>query len=181
MLALQFIRDNPDVVRGAARDKGMDAPVDRILELDTENRRLIQEIEKRAAEQNALSRQVGAAIGEAKKAGRSADEVPEMRDLERLKAEIKDFERERAEVEGELNRLLLEVPNIYHPSVPVGPDESANQEVRKWGESPAFGFAARPHYEIGEALGIMDFERGAKVAGSRFAFLVGQGRSWSGP
>ncbi len=175
MLALQFIRDNPDLVRKAAGDKGMDAPVDRILELDTENRRLIGEIERRAAEQNALSKKVGPAIAAAKKAGGSSDEVPEMRGLERLKAEIKELEGQRAKVEGELKALLLEVPNVYHESVPVGVDESGNREIRTWGERAAFDFASRPHFEIGEALGIMDFERGAKVAGSRFAFLVGQG------
>ena len=140
-----------------------------------ENRRLIQEVERRAAEQNALSKKVGPAIGAARAAGKPADEIPEVRELERLKAEIKELEGQRAKVEGELNALLLEVPNVYHESVPVGADESGNREIRTWGERPGFDFAPRPHYEIGEALGIMDFERGAKVAGSRFAFLVGQG------
>jgi seryl-tRNA synthetase len=175
MLALSFIRENPELVRQAASEKGMEAPVDRVLELDAENRRLIQEIEKRAAEQNALSRRIGPAVAEAKKAGAGADSVPEVRQAEGLKAEIKALEAERSTVESELNRLLLEVPNIHDPSVPVAADESGNQEVRAWGERPGFDFAPRPHFEIGEALGIMDFERGAKVAGSRFAFLVGEG------
>jgi seryl-tRNA synthetase len=176
MLALQFIRENADLVRQAALDKGVtDAPIDRILELDHERRRLIQEVEKRQAEQNALNKTVAPAIAEAGKAGVAISEIPLMRDLEQLKHEIRGFEEQRAEVDEELNRLLLEVPNVHHESVPVGPDETANQEIRAWGVKPAVDFEPRPHYEVGERLGILDFERGAKVAGSRFAFLVGAG------
>ncbi len=176
MLSLQFIRDNADLVRHAAAAKGItDAPIDRILELDAQHRGLIQEVEKRQAEQNALNKQVAPAIAQAKSAGMPISQLPLMRDLERLKAEIRGFEEQRAEVERELNGLLLEVPNIYHPSVPVGADETANQEIRTWGEKPAFAFEPKPHYEVGEKLGILDFERGSKVAGSRFAFLVGEG------
>jgi len=98
-----------------------------------------------------------------------------MRQLEQLKAELRTFEQRRAEVQRELDALLLEVPNLYAPDVPVAPDESGNLEVRTWGERPRFDFKPLPHYEIGERLGIMDFERGAKVAGSRFVFLKGQG------
>jgi seryl-tRNA synthetase len=176
MLSLQFIRENAELVRQAAINKGIaDAPVDRILELDAEHRRLIQEVETRQAEQNALNKQVAPAIAQAKSVGTPIRELPLMRDLERLKAEIRHFEEQRAEIERERNRLLLEVPNIYHPSVPVGADETANQEIRTWGDKPDFAFQAQPHYEIGEKLGILDFERGTKVAGSRFTFLVGEG------
>ena len=176
MLSLQFIRENAGLVRQAAIDKGItDAPIDRILELDAEHRRLIQEVEKRQAEQNALNKQVAPAIAQAKSTGMPISELPLMRDLERLKAEIRGFEGQRGEIERELNRLLLEVPNIYHPSVPVGADENANQEIRTWGDQPLFAFEPKPHYEIGEKLGILDFERGSKVAGSRFTFLVGEG------
>ena len=176
MLALQFIRENADLVRQAAVEKGItDAPIDRILELDEARRRLIQEVETRQAEQNALNRTVAPAIAEAKAAGMATSDIPLMRDLERLKGEIRGFEDQRSDVEAELNRLLLEVPNVHHESVPVGSDETANQEIRSWGEKPQFEFEPKPHYEVGEQLGILDFERGAKVAGSRFAFLVGAG------
>ncbi len=176
MLALQFIRENADLVRQAAVEKGItDAPIDRILELDEARRRLIQEVETRQAEQNALNKTVAPAIAEAKAAGIAISEIPLMRDLERLKGEIRGFEDQRIDIEAELNRLLLEVPNVHHESVPVGADETANQEIRSWGEKPQFEFEPKPHYEIGEQLGILDFERGAKVAGSRFAFLVGAG------
>jgi seryl-tRNA synthetase len=176
MLALRFIRENADLVRRAAAEKGItDAPIDRILELDEARRRLIQEVETRQAKQNALTKTVAPAIAEAKAAGMATSEIPLMRDLERLKGEIRGFEDQRTEVEAELNRLLLEVPNVHHESVPVGADETANQEIRSWGEKPGFEFEPKPHYEVGEQLGILDFERGAKVAGSRFAFLVGAG------
>jgi seryl-tRNA synthetase len=176
MLALQFIRENADLVRQAAVEKGIsDAPIDRILELDEARRRLIQELETRQAEQNALNKTVAPAIAEAKAAGIAISEIPLMRDLERLKGEIRGFEDQRIDIEAEMNRLLLEVPNVHHESVPVGADETANQEIRSWGEKPQFEFKPKPHYEVGEQLGILDFERGAKVAGSRFAFLVGAG------
>ena len=176
MLALRFIRENADLVRQAAVEKGItDAPIDRILELDEARRRLIQEVETRQAEQNALNKTVAPAIAEAKAAGIAISEIPLMRDLERLKGEIRGFEDQRIDIEAELNRLLLEVPNVHHESVPVGADETANQEIHSWGEKPQFEFEPKPHYEIGEQLGILDFERGAKVAGSRFAFLVGAG------
>jgi seryl-tRNA synthetase len=176
MLALQFIRDNADLVRKVARDKGIEGvPVDRILELDQARRDLLQEVESRQAEQNRLNKQAGKLIGEAKAAGKSGDDIPEIERLEQLKREVKGLEGQLSTLEGELNARLLEVPNVYHESVPVGPDESGNVEIRTWGEKPSFDFAPLPHYEIGARLGIMDFERAGNVAGSRFAFLIGGG------
>jgi len=176
VLALQFIRDNADLVKEAARNKGVaDAPVDRILELDAERRKLVQEVETRQAEQNRLSKAVGPLIGEAKRAGRDTSEIPEVRRLDELKAELRGLEDSRATVEKELDQRLLEVPNVYDASVPVAPDESGNVEVRRWGEPATFDFDVLPHYEVGERLGILDFERAGKVAGSRFAFLKGAG------
>jgi seryl-tRNA synthetase len=176
VLALQFIRENAELVRQAAINKGVaDAPIDRILELDAELRGLIHETETRAAEQNRLSREVGPVIGRAKADGKSTETIPELRQLDQLKSELRTFEQRRAEVQRELDALLLEVPNLHAPEVPVAPDESGNVELRAWGDRPVFDFKPLPHYEIGERLGIMDFERGAKVAGSRFVFLKGQG------
>ncbi|MFN2463246.1 MAG: serine--tRNA ligase [Candidatus Dormibacteria bacterium] len=176
MLALSYIRENADEVRAAARDKGVaDAPIDRILELDADLRELIQQTETRAAEQNRLSKAVGPLIGRARAEGRSADEIPELRELERLKVELRGHEQRRGEVQRELDQLLLEVPNLHAPEVPVGADESGNVEVRSWGDRSPLPFQALTHYELGERLGIMDFERGVKVAGSRFVFLKGQG------
>ena len=176
MLALQFIREHPDEVRAAAANKGVaDAPIDRILELDGRLRSLIQETETRAAEQNRLSKAAGPMIGRARAEGRNVDGLPELRQLEALKAELRTFEQDRGEVQRELDRLLLEVPNLHAPEVPVAPDETGNVTIRTWGDQPQFDFRPKTHFEIGEALDIMDFERGAKVAGSRFVFLKGQG------
>ena len=178
MLALQFIREHPDLVRKAAADKGVgDAPVGRILELDEARRRLLQEVEKRQAEQNTLNKSIGASVaGSGSRSGVVSPPSAEI--LQRageLKREIHQYEEELGKIERELNLLLLEVPNIYHESVPVGADETGNLELRTWGEQPNFGFEVKPHFEVGEKLGILDFERGTKVAGSRFTFVVGQG------
>jgi seryl-tRNA synthetase len=178
MLALQFIREHPDMVRKAAADKGIsDVPVDRILELDDERRRLIQEVEKRKAEQNALNKSIRATVGVSDTKPREVAPPPAaiLRQAADLKREIHQYEERLGSIERELHLLLLEVPNIYHESVPVGANETGNLELRRWGEQPAFGFEVRPHFEVGEKLGILDFERGTKVAGSRFTFVVGQG------
>ncbi|HEV1996623.1 MAG TPA: serine--tRNA ligase [Candidatus Dormibacteraeota bacterium] len=176
MLSLQFVRDHPDEVRAAAANKGVaDAPIDRILELDGRLRNLIKETETRAADQNRLSKVLGPLIGKAKAEGRSSEDIPELRDVEVIKNELRVLQQDRSDAQREMDRLLLEVPNIHAPEVPVAADESGNVEVRTWGQRRNFDFQPKPHYEIGEALDIMDFERGAKVAGSRFVFLKGQG------
>jgi seryl-tRNA synthetase len=178
MLALQFIREHPDMVRKAAADKGIsDVPVDRILELDDERRRLIQEVEKRQAEQNALNKSIGSTVGVSRTKAREVAPPPAeiLRQAADLKLEIHQYEERLGSIERELHLRLLEVPNIYHESVPVGANETGNLELRRWGEQPTFGFEVRPHFEVGEKLGILDFERGTKVAGSRFTFVVGQG------
>jgi seryl-tRNA synthetase len=176
MLSLPFIRENPELVRLAAANKGItDAPIDRILELDVEHRQLLTTIEALRAEQNQVNRIVQQARAESKRSRLLPLNLPEINRATALKADIKELEARLAEVESELNALLLEVPNVYDPSVPVGTDESGNQQIRTWGEKPAFAFEPKAHYEIGEQLGIIDFERGSKVAGSRFTFLLGQG------
>ena len=176
MLALQFIREHPDVVRKAAADKGiLDAPIDRIIELDEKRRRLIQEVENRQAEQNALNKSIAAAVSGSKEAAVSPPSAEIRQRAGELKREIHKYEEELGKIERELNLLLLEVPNLYHASVPVGADETGNLELRTWGEQPKFDFEVKPHYEVGEKLGILDFERGTKVAGSRFTFVVGEG------
>jgi len=176
MLALQFIREHPDVVRKAAADKGiLDAPIDRIIELDEKRRRLIQEVENRQAEQNALNKSIAAAVSGSKAAAVSPPSAEIRQRAGELKREIHKYEEELGKIERELNLLLLEVPNLYHASVPVGADETGNLELRAWGEQPKFDFEVKPHYEVGEKLGILDFERGTKVAGSRFTFVVGEG------
>jgi len=164
VLPLDYIRRHPDEVRRAAALKGEEAPVDEILALDARWRETTGRAETARAEQNALSKDFG------KRSDQSL--LPLMRELsEKVKAQMAEAD----ELRGRLDGLLLRVPNVFHESVPVGESYDDNVAVRQWGEQPSFDFAPRPHYEIGEALGIMDFERAARVAGSRFAFLKGAG------
>jgi seryl-tRNA synthetase len=164
VLPIELIRRNPEEVRRAAGLKGEDAPVDQILELDERWRQATTEAESTRAEQNQLSKEFASS--------KDQSLLPRMRELaeraKRLGALADDLLRERDE-------LLLRVPNLFHESVPIGETEDDNVVIREWGSRPSFEFEPRPHYEIGEALGIMDFERAARVSGSRFAFLTGAG------
>ncbi|HKV89125.1 MAG TPA: serine--tRNA ligase [Candidatus Dormibacteraeota bacterium] len=164
MLSLDFIRKNPDAVRKAAELKGETAPVDAILEIDAEWRRHLREAEEVKAAQNRMSKEFATTRDEAlKEKLRSMAEV--------AKAELLLAETAKAE----LDALLLRVPNIFHESVPIGETEADNVVHREWGTKPNPGFTPRTHYDLGETLGILDFERAARVAGSRFAFLLGEG------
>ena len=164
MLPLQRIRDDPEAVREGARRKGETAPVEEILRLDVEARALRADVEEARAEQRRASRDI-----------RGAPTEEQRRRLEALKRRIQEGEGKLAELDARIEALLLEVPNIPHESVPVGRDEHDNVVVRTWGEAPRFDFDPLPHYELGERLGIFDFERAAKLSGSRFALLRGDG------
>lgn len=164
MLALDYIRRNPDEVRRAAALKGEGAPVDELIDLDRRWRETTARAEAARAEQNAMSKEFG----------RTRDQslLARTRELaESVKAQMSEADALR----GELDGMLLRIPNVFHESVPVGETAADNVTIREWGAKPEFDFAPRPHHEIGEALGIMDFERAARVAGSRFAFLKGAG------
>ena len=164
MLPLELIRREPDVVKRAASLKGETAPVDEILELDREWRGHLHSAETIKAEQNQLSKEFA----------RTRDE--QLKDRLRAMADsAKDELAEAEAVKRRLDDLLLRVPNVFHESVPAGESEADNVVYRMWGEKPKFDFTPRTHYDLGEALGILDFERAVRVAGSRFAFLVGQG------
>lgn len=164
MLALEFIRRNADVVRRAAQLKGEQAPVDEILKLDGLWREHLHQAEKIKAEQNKMSKEFARTRDEALK-----EKLRQMADTAKTELAAADA------VKRELDDLLLRVPNIFHESVPIGETEADNVVVREWGMKPELGFAPRTHYDLGESLGIMDFERAARVAGSRFAFLTGEG------
>ncbi len=164
MLPLELIRKDPDRVRRAAALKGEPAPVDEILELDREWREHQNAAETIKAEQNRLSKDFAKSRDEQLK-----DRLREM--AERAKAELAEADA----IKGKLDDMLLLVPNVFDETVPVGESEADNLVAREWGSRPDLGFPARTHYDLGEALGIMDFERAARVAGSRFAFLLGEG------
>ncbi|MGC1185156.1 MAG: serine--tRNA ligase [Candidatus Dormiibacterota bacterium] len=164
MLALSFIRENPDLVRQGALRKGEPAPVDEILALDQQHRQLLGEEEAARGEMNARSGSLSPGEVETARAG-----------LAQLKGKIQRLQEDRRLLQEQLADLLLVVPNLPHESVPDGTSDDDNLVVRTWGEPPSFAFPPKTHYELGEALGIFDFERAVKVAGSRFALLKGPG------
>ena len=169
MLDLRFIRENLAVVRKAAQDKGERVDLDGLLAADGRRRELLRSVEALRAERNAASRQVN----ELKKKGEDASGV-----IERVRAisqESKTLEQELSDVQAGLAELLLTVPNIPAPDVPGGATDVDNAEVRRWGEPPRFEFEPKPHWDIGSALDILDFERAAKIVGSNFALFKGAG------
>jgi len=163
MLPLDFIRKNPDAVKRAAELKGEPAPIEEILRIDGMWRGHLHKSETIRAEQNELSKEFARTRDESLK-GR----LRQMADAAKSELAVADA------VKRELDDLLLRVPNVFHESVPIGETEADNVVVREWGTKPQLGFAPRAHYDLGEALGIMDFERAARVSGSRFAFLIGE-------
>jgi seryl-tRNA synthetase len=164
VLPLELIRKDPDRVRRAAELKGEPAPIDEILEQDRQWRAHQNAAETIKAEQNRLSKEFAKSRDEQLK-----DRLREM--AERAKAELAEADA----IKAKLDDLLLRVPNLFDESVPVGKSEADNVVSREWGSKPGIGIVARTHYDLGEALGIMDFEHAARVAGSRFAFLLGEG------
>ncbi len=171
MIDIELIRSKPEYVkeRLATRDKGFPKLVDKILELDKKRREIIKKLDELRRERRELSTQIGVL----KRGGRDTTEIQNR--VKSLKVEIENFEKELRKVEEELKNILLWIPNLPHPSVPVGEDEKDNKEVRRWGEPRKFSFEPKPHWELGERLGILDFKRGTKLSGSRFTVIKGLG------
>jgi seryl-tRNA synthetase len=168
MLDLKLIRENPQLVKEAMVKLNTTAPIDDIMALDEQRRALLNEGERLKHERNTVSKEIGRM-----KPGEESERLKaQMRQVgERIKA----IDGELAAIEERLNALLLEVPNLPHPSVPIGADETHNVVVRTEGKPRQFDFEPLPHWEIGEVLGIIDFERGVKISGSRFYVLRGLG------
>ena len=166
MLSLQFIRENPDLVRDALDKRHDSAPIEEILSLDKQRRNLLAEVEALRARRNEVSKEIG-------KTGEKPPQLIE--EMRHIGDRIKTLDEQVKSTDEQLNDLLLRVPNIPHPSVPEGMDESENRIVRSWGEAREFDFKPLPHWELGEKLGIIDFERGVKLSGSRFYVLKGRG------
>jgi seryl-tRNA synthetase len=171
MLDIELLRKNPEFVKERLRLRKEDYPrlVDEALRLDEERRSIIRELEALRAERNALSKEIGKRKSKGEQTAELEGKVKE------IKEKIEGLEAQLSEVEEQLKSVMLSIPNIPHQSVPVGKDETENVEVRRWGVPRDFDFEPKAHYEIGEALGILDFERGASLAGSRFTVMWGWG------
>ncbi len=172
MLDIQYVRENLDEVRRRLATRGFDTTVlDRFAELDVRRRRAITEHGDLSAERNRLSPEIGALMKEGRK-----DEAESRRLLvKELKERIEKLETERDAAESDLNNIMYGIPNLPHPSVPVGKDESANVEVRRWGHAPEMGFEPLDHVTLGEKHGILDLARAAKITGTRFPLTLGAG------
>lgn len=169
MLDVKFVRENMDVVEQALKNRGSAISLESFSKLDVDRRELLAKVEVLKAKRNSVSQEVA----RMKKAGENADSIIE--EMRLVGDEIAKLDNELREVEANLEGLLLEIPNVPHTSVAVGKDEEDNVEVRKWGELPVFDFEPKAHWDIGENLDILDFERAAKVTGARFTFYKGLG------
>jgi len=169
MLDISFIREQPDLVRKALRDRQMDSsPVDAILELDEQRRSKLSEVEALKAERNTVSKE----ISQMKDAASRQAKIEAMR---AVGDKIAELDKQVAEVEQELNAITATIPNIPDARTPLGKDEAENVVLRTVGQLPEFDFQPKIHWDLGPALGILDFERGVKMTGSRFYVLSGAG------
>ncbi|AJH79248.1 MULTISPECIES: serine--tRNA ligase [Heyndrickxia] len=170
MLDIKFLRAHFDEVKERMQHRGEDlTDFEKFSGLDQRRRELIMESEALKNRRNEVTQQVAALKREKKDATKLIEE------MRGVGEKIKALDAELKQVEAELEMLMLSIPNIPHESVPVGDSEEDNVEIRKWGEVPAFGFEPKPHWDIATDLGILDFERAAKVTGSRFVFYKGLG------
>lgn len=169
MLDIKFIRDRTETVRAGAEAKGITVDLKEILSLDEERRKLIQEGEALKARRNEVSGQ----IGKLKKEGGDASTA--IAEMEKVKERVQTIDHALRDIESRLNAALLSIPNIPHPTVPVGKTPAGNKEIFKWGNEPRVDFPLLPHWELTEKLGIIDFTRGARTAGAGFPFYVGKG------
>ncbi|MDQ1559079.1 MAG: seryl-tRNA synthetase [Pyrinomonadaceae bacterium] len=172
MLDLNFVRDNLERVRAALEARrAPTAALDDFAQLDAERRRVIAESDELNAARNTASRRIGALMKE----GRKDEAEAQRQEVGQLKERIAELDHARDAAEANMRTLLSTLPNLPHESVPVGADESANAEVRRWGAPPEFDFEPKDHVDLGASLGILDLERAAKIAGARFSILRGAG------
>jgi seryl-tRNA synthetase len=175
MLDLNFVREHLDLVEEKLRQRGADPKelLGNFREIDQDRRKAISELESAKAKKNAHSQRVGQLKGKEKKGGLSPEETSELNSITTevgsLKDQIPALETRVGEDEAKFYDILKNIPNLPHESVPVGRSEHDNKEVRRWGTPREFNFQPKPHWEVGEQLGVLDLERAAKLSGARFA------------
>lgn len=167
MLENKWVLNNLDAVKTALQKRNSDISLDVLVGLDAERKELQHKFDELRALQNQKSKE----ISQLKKEKQDASSV--IQDMQVVATQVKEIGSKQTEIEEQIKNILMTVPNIPHESVPVGSDEGANQLVRDWGEKPEFSFTAKEHWELGENLGLLDFERAAKIAGARFALYRG--------
>ena len=168
MLELKFVREHAELVRKKLIHRGQDGGrIDRLLALDQERRRWLSEVEGLRNTRKTVSQEIAGLKA------RGADAEARMGEMRQVGERIKELEQGLAGVEGELNALVMEIPNLCQDSVPPGRDDKDNVEVKRVGEPRVFPFPPKPHWQLGEELGVMDFDRAAKLSGARFAVLSG--------
>lgn len=167
MLELKFIRENFSLVREKLLLRGMDSRVDEFASVDQARRGLLTEVEALRNRRNVVSKEIAARKGRNEPA---EDLIVEMREVG---VRIKEIDGALVDIDRNLQDIVMGLPNIPHDSVPAGKNENDNQEIKRWGEIPQFAFAPKSHWELGEALGIIDFERASKLSGARFSVLRG--------
>jgi len=169
MLDIRFIRENTETVKAAMVNRNADVDLDAVLALDSRRREIVVEAEGLKAERNKVSKSIGQMIKEGKDPEAIKAQVRGMGD------QISAFDGELREIEAKLRESLLYIPNMPAESTPVGKDENDNPVIRSWGEKRELGFEPQMHWDLGEALGLFDLERGAKIAGSGFPLFTGKG------
>jgi seryl-tRNA synthetase len=172
MLDLNFVRENLEAVRAALEKRNMSADaLDVFVQADANRRHVIAESDQLNAERNSASREIGALM----KAGQREEAETRRHQVSALKDRIADLDAQREQAEATMRELLSTLPNVPHETVPIGKDESANLEIRRWGTKPEFDFEPKDHVDLGTGLGILDLERATKITGARFAILNGAG------
>ncbi len=169
MLDLKFIRENIEAVRQMLTDRHIEADLDRLVELDTRWRENLTYTQSLKAHQNKVSQEIAQLKRE------KLDATETIAEMRKLSQEVKELTAEANSTKAEVDAILLTIPNMPEASTPVGVGEEDNLEIKTWGELPSFGFELKPHWEIAEGLDIVDFQRGAKVAGSNFVLFKGLG------
>ena len=167
MLDPKIIRDEPEKIKKMLKDRAVDFDFDKMLEFDKKRRDLIKSTDDLRKKRNEMS----IAIGKAKKSNEDASKL--LSEMGEISKELDELEQSQKSIESSYTNLALSVPNMIHKSVPIGPDESDNVEIRKWGDLPNFDFDVKGHEEIAEKLNLLDIKRASKIAGARFYFLKG--------
>lgn len=169
MLDIKLLRTNPDKIREALKNRNSDLDISPIIELDSKRREILVKVEQMKATQNEISKKIPAM----KKAGEDTSSI--FAEMKTLSNEIKELDNQVSAIDEEIKGQMLRIPNIPSDKAPIGTDDSENKEIRRWSEPRKFDFEAKAHWDIGTNLDILDFDRGAKISGTRFTVYKGLG------